>query len=230
MIHTETPDLAAEGSRTFDGYLARPEGVAGPGLVILSEMWGVAPSKTQMADDYARKGWCALVPNLFWRSEFTGVVPFDQADIAWKRLDAFSFDQAAADVATAVKWLRASPFCTGKVAAIGFCMGGRTAFLSASRVKVDAAVALYALGIAKHLDEMAKVSCPLQLHYGLNDEHIPRAEIDAVAAAAKANGNVEVHLYPGAGHGFFTSGRPSYDAHAVEEATKHIERLLARLK
>jgi carboxymethylenebutenolidase len=230
LIVTQTPTLANEASRAFDSYLARPDAGRGPGLIILTEMWGVAPSKTEMAEEYARRGWCALVPNMFWRSEFTGVVPFDQADKAWQRLQAFDFDRAAGDVRTAVDWLRASPHCTGKIAAIGFCMGGRTAFLAAARAGVDAAVALYALGIAKHLDEMAKVACPLQLHYGLNDEHIPRSEIDAVAAAAKSNSNVEVHLYPGAGHGFFTAGRPAYNADAVAKATAQIDRLFDRLK
>jgi carboxymethylenebutenolidase len=229
LIVTQTPTLASEGPRAFDSYLAQPEAHRGPGLIILTEMWGVAPSKTAMAEDYARKGWCALVPNMFWRSEFTGVVPFDQADKAWTRLKAFDFDRAADDARTAVEWLRASPHCTGRVAAIGFCMGGRTAFLAAARAGVDAAVALYALGIAKHLDEMTKITCPLQLHYGLSDEHIPRSEIDAVTTAAKPNPNVEVHLYPGAGHGFFTAGRPAYNADAVAKATTQIERLLNRL-
>jgi carboxymethylenebutenolidase len=230
LIITQTPTLASEGPRAFDSCLARPESGRGPGLIILTEMWGVAQSKTEMAEAYARKGWCALVPNMFWRSAFTGVVPFDQADKAWARLQAFDFDRAAGDVRTAVAWLRASPHCTGRIAAIGFCMGGRTAFLAAARAGVDAAVALYALGIARHLDEMAKVTCPLQLHYGLSDEHIPRSEIDAVAAAARPNRNVEVHLYPGAGHGFFTAGRPAYNADAVAKATAQIERLLGPLK
>ena len=102
-------------------------------------------------------------------------------------------------------WTQASS--SGRVAAIGFCMGGRTAFLAASRGGVDASISLYALGIAKHLDELRMITTPLQLHYGLNDEHIPKSEIDAVIAAAKGNRNVEVHLYPGAEHGFFTKGR-----------------------
>jgi carboxymethylenebutenolidase len=109
-------------------------------------------------------------------------------------------------------------------------MGGRTAFLAAARAGVDAAVALYALGIAKHLDEIARLNCPVQLHYGLNDEHIPRSEIDIVDAASKANGRIEVHLHPGAGHGFFTKGRPGYDAEAVARANAEIARLLAPLK
>ena len=230
MIHTEHPVLATEGARPFDGYLARPANGRGPGLLIFSEMWGVAPSKTEMADDYAQRGWCALAPNLFWRSDFTGVVGFDEADKAWQRLKAFDFDRSADDARTAAQWLRAHPSCTGKIAAIGFCMGGRISFLAASRVGVDAAVSLYALGIAKHLDEVRNVASPLQLHYGLNDQHIPKSEIDAVADAAKGNSNVEVHLYPGAGHGFFTTGRPAYDAQAVAQATAQIDRLFERLR
>ena len=181
MIHTEDAVIASEGARRFDGHLARPAAGAGPGLLIFSEMWGVAPKKREMADDYARRGWCALAPNMFWRSEFTGVVPFEQADKAWQRLNAFDWARAVDDARTAAQWLRASPHCTGKIAAIGFCMGGRTAFLAASRAGVDAAVSLYALGIAKHLDEVRTVAAPVQLHYGLNDEHIPKSEIDAVA-------------------------------------------------
>lgn len=231
MIHTEKPVIASDGPRRFDGYLARPEAGRGPGLLIFSEMWGVAPSKTGMAEDYARRGWCAFAPNMFWRSEFTGVVPFDKADLAWERLKAFDWDRAVDDARTAADWLRASAACTGKIAAIGFCMGGRTAFLAASRAGVDAAVSLYALGIAKHLDEVRNVAAPVQFHYGLNDEHIPKTEIDAVvAAAAKGNGNVEVHLYPGAGHGFFTEGRPAYHPEAVAAANAHIDRLLSKLK
>jgi carboxymethylenebutenolidase len=226
----EIPVLEEQGKRHFEGFLARPPTGAGPGLVIFTEMWGVAPSKTEMAEDYAQRGWCALVPNLFWRSEFTGRVPFDQADRAWERLKAFDWERAVDDVRTAVQWLGQSPHCNGKVAAIGFCMGGRTAFLAAARAGVDAAISLYALGIAQHLDELRVIKAPVQLHYGLDDEHIPRSEIDAVAEAAKANGNVEVHLYPGAQHGFFTAGRPGYHAEAVAEATICIDRLLEKLK
>jgi carboxymethylenebutenolidase len=108
-------------------------------------------------------------------------------------------------------------------------MGGRSAFLAAARGGVDASISLYALGIAKHLDELRTITTPLQLHYGLSDEHVPKSEVDAVIAAAKGNRNVEVHLYPGAEHGFFTKGRPAFNAEAVAAATAHIERLLSTL-
>jgi len=225
----EMPLLGEEKNQPFDGFLARPPAGAGPGLLIFTEMWGVAPSKTSMAEEYAQRGWCALVPNMFWRSEFTGVVPFDQPDRAWERLKAFNWDRAVDDARTAVQWLRKSPHCNGKVAAIGFCMGGRAAFLAAAHAGADAGISLYALGIAQHLDELRSVKRPVQLHYGLDDEHIPREEIDAVSEAAKGNANVEVYLYPGAQHGFFTKGRPAYNEAAVAAATADIERLLSKL-
>ncbi len=120
--------------------------------------------------------------------------------------------------------------CNGRIAAIGFCMGGRIAFLAASRAGVDAAIGLYALGIAKHLDEVRKMAVPLQLHYGLSDEHIPKSEIDTVAAAAAGNGNIEIQLYPGAGHGFFNRTFSPEDVKAVETATAHIDRFLSPFK
>src|SRR5215471_9160558 len=229
-IQIERPVIAVEDGRSFDGYLARLANGRGPGLVIFSEMWGVAPSKTEMAEDYAKRGWCAYVPNMFWRSEFTGVVPFEEAEQAWRRRNAFDWQRAADDARLAVQWLRTQPFSSGKVAAIGFCMGGRIAFLAAARGNVDASISLYALGIAKHLDELPTIPIPLQLHYGLNDEHIPKSEVDAVIAAAKGNRNVEAYLYPGAEHGFFTKGRPAFNAEAVAAASLHIERLLLAIR
>ena len=228
-IQIERPVIVTEDGRRFDGYLARPTNARGPGLVIFSEMWGVAPSKTEMAEDFAKRGWCAYAPNMFWRSEFTGVVPFEEADRAWHRFNAFDWQRAADDAGVAVQWLRRQAFSSGKVAALGFCMGGRTAFLAATRGGVDASISLYALGIAKHLDELRTITTPLQLHYGLNDEHIPKSEVDAVIAAAKGNRNVEVYLYPGAEHGFFTKGRPAFNADSVAAASVHIERLLSTL-
>jgi carboxymethylenebutenolidase len=193
-------------------------------------MWGVGPQKRELADDYARRGWCALAPNMFWRSEFTAFVPFDQKDFAWKRLRAFDWERTVDDARAAAQWLRASPQCNGKVAAIGFCMGGRIAFLAASQAGADAAIGLYALGIAKHLDEVRNMAVPLQLHYGLNDEHIPKSEIDAVAAAAAGNKQIEIQLYPGAVHGFFNRTHSPADEKAVKSATSHISRFLGCFK
>ena len=228
-IQIERPVIVTEDGRSFAGYLARPTNGRGPGLVIFSEMWGVAPSKTEMAEDYAKRGWCAYVPNMFWRSEFTGVVPFEEADQAWQRLNAFDWQRAADDARVAVQWLRTQVFSSGKVAALGFCMGGRTAFLAAAHGGVDASISLYALGIAKHLDELRTITTPLQLHYGLNDEHIPKSEVERSHRRSQGQSQRRGVSLPRRRARLFYQGRPAFNAEAVTAATARIERLLSTL-
>ena len=105
--------------------------------------------------------------------------------MAWARLKALDLGIATLDMGTAVFWLRRQEFCNGKVAAVGFCGGGRFAYLAAARCRVDGAASLYGLGISEHLGELGAVNCPLQLHYGLKDQHIPQQEIDAVSAGVR---------------------------------------------
>jgi carboxymethylenebutenolidase len=228
----ENPILAEEGGRSFDAYLSRAKSGVGAGLIILTEMWGTTDLNRQMADDYARRGWCVLVPSVFWRNERSGTLSAEgpERDAAWERLRRYDFDLGAQDADVAASWLRQSPFCSGKVAVIGFCMGGRTAFLACARFRMDAGVALYALGIRNHLDEASRVTCPMQLHYGLADVHVPRSEIDEVMEAARKSRAIETWLYPGSGHGFFNPQRPTYDAAAVAVASERINALLDTLR
>ena len=237
MVETSTLTLAADGPRGFDAYLARPSEGRRAGIVLVHDMFGLNASIRDIAGEFAGRGHAVLVPNMFWRSDIPQALEYDgpQHPIAWERLKALDLDLACQDIATAVGWLRAQPFCNGKVAAIGFCGGGRIAFLAAARTDVDAAVALYGLHISQHLDELGNVKCPLQIHYGLRDQHIPREEIDAVsrgiAAHRLAHGGpeVEVLLYPEAGHSFFNHARPTYDPAAKALAAARIDKLLANL-
>jgi carboxymethylenebutenolidase len=228
MTSTTTVTLVRDGGRAFDAYLAQPAAGRVPGVLMLHDMFGLNEPIRAAVDHVAALGYAALVPNLFWRSKIPTVLSYDedQHPVAWERLKALDLDAVTADMATAIGWLRAQPFSTGKVAAIGFCGGGRWAYLAAARCNVDAAAALYGLGISQHLDEIANVKCPLQLHYGLKDQHIPRQEIDAVAAGVRGKPNVEVFLYPEAGHSFANPVRPTYDAAAAKLAAERIEAML----
>jgi carboxymethylenebutenolidase len=223
-----TVTLARDGARGFDAYLARPSAARGPAILVLSDMFGLNEPIRAVADHYAGLGHAALVPNLFWRSDIPGAISYDdpQHAAAWARLKALDLDVVSADMRAASDWLRAQPFANGKVAAIGFCGGGRFAFLAAVRCGVDAAASLYGLGISQHLGETANARCPVQLHYGLQDQHIPRQEIDAVEAGMRGRQNIEVFLYPEAGHSFANPVRPTYDAAAAKLAAERIETML----
>ncbi len=216
-----------------------------PGILILPEMFGLNAPMQALADGWAARGHPALVPNVFWRSATPRGLGYDGADreLAWQRLHALDVDQAVRDLRIAVAALRAMPGCNGKVLAIGFCAGGLLAYLAAARcgraeeqgvdtAGVDAAVAFYALGIARYLPDMAAIRCPLQLHYGLRDQHVPASEVAAVSQAmqraAPDNARLELHRYD-AGHSFFNNVRPGYDAAAAGLAAERLDVLLETL-
>ena len=230
MVTSATVSLARDASRSFDAYLARPAQDKAPSIMIFTEMFGTGQHNREMADDFARRGFVALIPNLYWRSPFPGELAFQgpDRDAAWARLAAFDLDAGGRDIDTAVDWLRAQPFANGKIFALGFCAGGRMAFVAAARTSVDAAVSFYGMGIAKHEAEFGRVTCPVHLHYGLHDPHIPRPEIDVVMHAAERRPNIEVFLYPEAGHSFFNPIRPGYHAASAKVAGERLEALIAR--
>ncbi|HUZ73996.1 MAG TPA: dienelactone hydrolase family protein [Stellaceae bacterium] len=226
----ESVTLAGAGARRFEAWHARPDSGRGAGLLILHDMFGPGPVFRRLAAEQAARGRCALVPNLFWRSEPDVVFSYDGPhDEAWARARAFDSDAAVADLRGAIAWLRRSPGCNGKVAALGFCVNGTLAFLAAAGTDIDAAIAFYALGIAGRLDVVPRIACPVQLHYGLADAHVPQREIDAVAQGVAANPAIEVHRYPGAGHSFFNPVRPTFEAAAAALAARRMDALLDRL-
>jgi len=219
--------LATDGAKQFDAYLATPASASGAAILLLSDMFGLNAPIRAIADGWAARGHPAMVPNLFWRCDPPGELEYEGPDRqrAWERLRTLNLERVAADLSLAVHALRARG---GKVAAIGFCGGGLLAFLAAARAGVDAAVAFYALGISKHLADLPKIACPMQLHYGTKDEHVPTAEVDAVSAAVRGRENVAVHLYD-AGHSFFNPVRPTYDPLATKLAQQRVDALIASL-
>ena len=237
MIETVTLSLATWGERAFDAYLVRPSAGKRSGIVMVHDMFGLNPSIRYIAGEFARRGHAVLVPNMFWRSAIPQPLEYDEGQhpVAWERLKALDLGVACDDIATATKWFRAQPFSTGRVAVVGFCGGGRIAFLAAARTDVDAAAALYGLHISQHLDELPNVKCPLQIHYGMRDQHIPRDEIAAVSDGidshreARGGPPMEVLLYPRAGHSFFNHARPTFDRAAKALAAERIEQMLATL-
>lgn len=229
-IATSTIALVQNGGRPFDAYLAQP-GAKAPSLIIFTEMFGLSAHNREMADGYARRGFNALVPNLFWRSPYPGELGFDgpDRDAAWARLKAFDVEAAGRDICTAVAWLRSQPFAADKVFALGFCAGGRMAFVAAALANVDAAVSFYGMGIANHGPVFGRVTCPVHLHYGLKDPHIPQAEVDAVTSLAKGNPAIEIFLYPEAGHSFFNPIRPAYHPASAKIAGERLDALIDRV-
>ncbi|MFN3417419.1 MAG: dienelactone hydrolase family protein [Caldimonas sp.] len=192
-------------------YLALPPAGRGPGLVLFQEIFGVNAHIRAVAEQYALAGYVVLAPDVFWRQAPRVELGYEGADLQRARelLAGADRQQLVGDVAAVVDALRRRPEVTGRVGALGYCMGGRLAYLAAATTDVDAAVAYYGGGIQDQLDLAGRVRCPLLLHYGQTDAHIPPEAVERVRQAL-APSRAQVHVYPGAGHGFNCWARGTY--------------------
>jgi carboxymethylenebutenolidase len=213
---------AADGG-SFSGYLATPKSGKGPGILVIQEIFGVNKVMRDIADGFAAQGYAALCPDLFWRQE-PGIQITDQTKEEWAR--AFQlyqgFDEAKGvdDLKATLAHLRKLPACTGKVGAVGYCLGGKLAYLMATRSDAECSVGYYGVGIDKALDEAGKIARPLMLHIAEQDEYCPPAAQQAIKAALGKNARVTIHSYPGVDHAFARNGGEHYDKAAAESANK----------
>ena len=215
--------LKASDGGSFSGYLATPSAGKGPGIVVIQEIFGVNAGMRRIADDLAAQGYTALCPDLFWRQE-PGIQLTDKSKEEWAR--AFElykgFDPAKGvdDLKASLAALRKHPACTGKVGAVGYCLGGLLAYLMATRTDVDASVGYYGVGIEGHLGEADKIGKKLMLHIAEEDKFVPKETQRKVTDALGKNPNVTIHSYPGVDHGFARPGGEHHDAAAAASANR----------
>jgi carboxymethylenebutenolidase len=215
----------------FTGYLARP-GVSGtgPGVIVIQEIFGVNTEMRRVCDQLAKDGFVALCPDLFWRIE-PGVCLTDHTEEEWGRaielMQAIDIDAAVEDIRTSIAALRTRAECRGDVGAIGFCLGGLLAFLTAARTDVDASVGYYGVGIQERLGEADRIAAPLMLHIAGKDRFVPKEAQDAMTAALGSRHQVTLHAYPDMDHAFAREGGAHYDAEQARLAT---ERTVAFLR
>jgi carboxymethylenebutenolidase len=199
---------------SFSAYLATPAAGRGPGIVVIQEIFGVNAVMRELADEYAASGFFALVPDLFWRLE-PGVQLTDKTDAEWQQAFGLMkrFDAATGinDIQTAITHLRKLPGVTGKVGAVGYCLGGFLAYLTASRTDVDAAVGYYGMNIQNFLSEAGNIKKPLMLQVAGKDEYNPPEAQKLVADGLATNPLVTIHTYPEMNHAFARPGGAHYD-------------------
>jgi carboxymethylenebutenolidase len=199
----------------FSAYVARPSAANAPAVVVIQEIFGVNAVMRGIADELAAAGYLAICPDLFWRIE-PGIDITDQSEAEWKKAfelyQAFDVEQGVEDIAATIAAARADPGCNGKVGAVGFCLGGLLAFLTAARTDADASVAFYGVGIENFVGEAENLARPLMLHIAEEDEFVPKEAQAAVKSALAGDPKVAIHSYPGRDHAFARKGGAHYDA------------------
>jgi carboxymethylenebutenolidase len=207
-------ELAAPDGGGFKAFLALPPAPKGPGILLLQEIFGVNRHIRAVAEQYAMVGFVVLAPDVFWRQQAGLDIGYGAADVEHGRALKQQLDlaQATGDLAAAAGALRARPECTGRIASLGYCMGGMLSFLCAAEAAVDAAVCYYGSGIDSRTAQLACIRCPMLMHFAAQDELIPVQAVDRIREALKEHADAAIHLYPGVGHGFNCWDRAAYHA------------------
>ena len=227
---TQNVTVPALSGGSFSAYLAVPSTQPCAGIVLIQEILGVNQNMRQTADDYAKEGYLVLVPDLYWRLEPS--VQLDSEDKEqWAKgfelLQAFDVDSGVEDLKASLSFLRQHPSSTGKVGSLGFCLGGKLAYLMATRTDADANVSYYGVDIDKNLAEATKIQKPLLLHMGGNDEYVSSSAQAYIQQDLKNNPLVTTYCYAGVSHGFSRTGSSAYRQADAELAH---DRTLAFLK
>ena len=205
-------ELKTKDGKTISAYKAEPGGKPRGGIVVIQEIWGVNSHIRDVADRYAKEGYVAIAPAIFDRIE-PGVKMDQYTQETMQKgfgyMQKVDQDQALLDISAAV----AEASKAGKVGVVGFCFGGRMAWLAASRVDgIAASVPYYGGGVPQLASEKPKV--PVMLHFGEKDAHIPVASVEEFK---KVHPTLPVYIYA-ADHGFNCDQRGSYDAAAAKLA------------
>jgi carboxymethylenebutenolidase len=211
---------------TFGGYLASPASGEGPGILVIQEIFGVNEFVREICDYHASQGRFALAPDLFWRLE-PGVDITDKSEEHWQKafslMQAFNVDTGMEDIQTGISYLRGLAGCNGKVGAVGYCLGGQLAYLSATRTDSDASVGYYGVYIQDRLDEAAKITKPVMLHIAENDQFVPQEAQAMINDGLKDIAHVTRHSYPEMEHAFASTGGQHYDKSSADLANTRSE-------
>lgn len=216
----ETITLTTEDG-DFTAYVARPSKAKAPAIVVIQEIFGVNAVMREIANGLADQGYLAICPDLFWRIE-PGIDITDKSEAEWKKafelFNAFDADLGVKDIAAVIDHIRADPGCSGKVGAVGYCLGGLLAFLTATRTDADASVGYYGVGIESRVGEVEKLERPLMLHIAEEDQFVPKEAQAIILQALKNHAQVTAYTYPGCDHAFARHGGEHYDEAAAKLA------------
>jgi carboxymethylenebutenolidase len=221
MLNTTIP---SHDGKTFGAYLAKARVKAGgaahaPVMVVIQEIFGVNEGLREICDTWARNGFHALCPDLFWRIE-PGLQLHDnveaEAQKAFALYDAFDVELGVKDLLSTLHHARS--FDSAKVGAVGFCLGGKLAFMMAARSGVDCAISYYGVGLEEMLGDAAKIRHPLLMHIAEKDRFVDTAAQAKILAAVKENPRIEAHIYKGVDHAFARINGLYFNAEAAKLA------------
>ncbi|GBF56949.1 carboxymethylenebutenolidase [Candidatus Phycosocius bacilliformis] len=196
----------------FQAYVATPNRPNGRALVVIQEIFGVNKVMRDLADVYAEQGYLAVVPDLFWRIQ-PGIDITDQTPEEWQKafdyFGKFNVDTGIVDIQATIDYLQKTH---QKVGAVGYCLGGLLAYLTATRTSITASVSYYGVGIQDRLAEVGPQTKPLLLHVASEDSFVNKDAQAAMKTGLSGQDHIHLYVYDGLDHAFARIGGQHYDA------------------
>lgn len=213
----------------MDGFVARPGTPNGAAIIVIQEAFGVDQHIQDVCQRFANEGYLAIAPQLFHRLGKDVRFGYDELPKIMPLFGKLTNEEFEMDIRAALAAARAEPGIEpNRVGVIGFCVGGFAAFVAACRTDANAIVSMYGSGVVRErpnitlmplLPEAASITAPLLLLYGLKDQSIPQADVEAIRARLSELGKTfEIVVYPDAGHAFFNDRRVQYHEPSAKEA------------
>lgn len=216
---TTNVTIATLDEQVMPAYRADPAGTPTAAIVVIQEIFGINAGIRRKCDALAEAGYLAIAPDLFWRMQPEIELDPDiepEMQRALSIMGDFDQDAGIRDIEAAIRYARAATG-GGKVGAVGYCLGGRLAYMTAARTDVDASVGYYAVGIDGLLGEKQAIAHPLMLHIAGDDGFVDKETQAAMHAGLDDHPKVTLHDYPGEDHGFATEfGKRRSDAAAIQ--------------
>ncbi len=212
---------ATDGVGEFSAYVSLPAQTPAPAVLVIQEIFGVNKNLRVICDNLAAQGYVAICPDLFWRQE-PGIQLTDRTEAEWAKAfqlyQGFNIDKGIDDLKATLAFVRRHPACNGHVGTMGFCLGGKLAYLMATRSDTDCNVSYYGVGLDELLGEAKNIKKPLLLHIAGKDKFVPHAaQLKIMEGLGKAPG-IEMHIYPEQDHAFTRIGGQHYDKAAADQA------------
>lgn len=206
-----------ESDSTFGAYIAKPDGKPKAAIIVIQEIFGVNPGIRSKCEKLAADGYLAVAPDLFWRIE--PGVEFDpdveaEFQTALEMMGKFNQDAGIRDIEATIHHIRRT-LGVAKVGCVGYCLGGRLAYMTAARTDIDASVGYYGVGIDGLLGEKHAIANPLMLHIPTEDGFVSRETQAAMHAGLDDHPRVTLHDYKGLDHGFATETGKRRDEEAA---------------
>ncbi len=207
-------EIKANDGGSFKAYVEKPKSGTGPVVICIQEIFGVNHAMRDIAKYWANQGYIAVAPDLFWRQE-PGIDITDQSEAEWKKafelFQGFDLDKGVEDLLATIAHCRSMNGASGKVGTVGFCLGGKLAYLLACRSDADCNVSYYGVGIEELLGEAQNITNPLVMHIAEEDGFVSKEAQAKINEGLKDHNSVTIHNYPGMDHAFARIGGVPYD-------------------